>query len=151
MLGQSKGGDLALALAVTLGSKVASFLVPVSSPASSSSQIRAVATLNGCIASAGGSTTHSGMTVFHGLGLHPHFLPRPRLDGSLDFLGAMQVRGLMGKLALFSGSGNNHVFGIGFFGKKHCLHVENFFVAGAQARNLSGDLHNIRKLTILQL
>ena len=57
----------------------------------------------------------------------------------------------MGKLALFSGSGNNHVFGIGFFGKKHCLHVENFFVAGAQARNLSGDLHNIRKLTILQL
>ena len=101
VLGQSKGGDLALALAVTLGSKVASFLVPVSSPASSSSQIRAVATLNGCIASAGGSITHSGRTVFRGLGLHPHCLPRPRLDGSLDFLGAMQVGGTDGETGSF--------------------------------------------------
>merc|ERR1719153_1236295 len=76
VLGRSKGGDLSLALAITLGSR-----------------IRKVVTLNGCIASAGGDITFNGQTMFPALSMNPKFslesAPRVR-DNVFDCLGAME-------------------------------------------------------------
>ena len=71
------------------------------------SQVQAVVTINGCLGSAGGDITRKvrkilkrerllvkilqGQTIFPGLGLRTDFKPKPREDGTLDCLGAMQV------------------------------------------------------------
>jgi len=78
VLGRSKGGDLGLALAITLGSR-----------------IRKVVTLNGCIGSAGGEITYNGQTMFPPVSVNPKFLkslksaPRVR-ENVLDCQGAME-------------------------------------------------------------
>merc|ERR1712192_55848 len=73
VIGSSKGGDLALALAVTQGSKV-----------------KAAVTVNGCLGSAGGVITKEGQTIFPAIGLKPDFKPKLRDDGTLNCLGAIQ-------------------------------------------------------------
>ena len=71
------------------------------------SQVQTVVTINGCLGSAGGDITRKvrknlknkrilrkilqGQTIFPGLGLRTDFKPKPREDGTLDCLGAMQV------------------------------------------------------------
>merc|ERR1712156_1228261 len=69
VVGASKGGDLALALAVGL-------------------KVQAVVTINGCLGSAGGDITRKGQTIFPGIGLRTAFKPNPREDGTLNCLGA---------------------------------------------------------------
>merc|ERR1712130_179169 len=73
VVGSSKGGDLALALAVTQGPKV-----------------RVAVTVNGCLGSAGGEMKKEGRTIFPAIGVRPDFIPKLREDGTLSFLGCME-------------------------------------------------------------
>ena len=85
-MGSSKGGDLSLALGLVAGEQVPTLASPTPG-----TQVGAVVTVNGSIASAGGEVTHRGLPLAPALHLRPSFTPRPRPDGSLDCRGALMV------------------------------------------------------------